>query len=102
MRVLFERTGGFAGMRLTATIDTESMCQKDARELTDMVHAAGFFDLTAVTPAAASGADRFQYKITVSDGSREHSVEVVEPGASEGLSVLLQRLSSLARSGRGS
>ena len=55
MRVLFERTGGFAGMRLTATIDTESLSQKDARELTDMVHAAYFLDLPAVTSAPAPG-----------------------------------------------
>ena len=96
--MLLERTGGFAGLRLTATIDTESLPQEEARELVDMVYAAGFFDLPAVIAAPAAGADRFNYRLTVKDESREHTVEVGESAASGALGTLLHRLNALARS----
>ena len=100
MRVLFERTGGFAGMRVTATIDTESLSQQEARELVEMVHSAGFYELPAVIAAQAPGADRFNYKLTVKDELREHTVRVGESAVSEELETLLQRLNTLARPAR--
>ena len=102
MRVRFERTGGFAGIRVDATIDTDDLPPEDARELEEMVSAAGFFDLPAVVAALAPGADRFQYSLTVQHESREHTVELGESAATGAMDTLLQRLSTLARSSPGS
>lgn len=100
MRIHFERTGGFAGMLMTTTVDTDSLSSEVARELRDMVHAAAFFDLSAAYTTTAPGADRFQYKLTVEDEGQRHTVEVSEAAAPEALRPLLQRLTAMARATR--
>jgi hypothetical protein len=97
MRIQFERTGGLAGMRVVATLDTESLSPEAARELSEMVGAARFFDLPAVTAAPAPGADQFHYKLTVEAEGRRHTVETADAAAPEALRPLLQRLARLAR-----
>lgn len=100
MRIHFERTGGFAGMRMTATVDTESLSPDEARDWREMVDAAGFFDLPATITTPTPGADRFQYKLTVEAEGRRHTVEMGEAAAPEALQPLLQRLTAVARSTR--
>ena len=102
MRIHFERTGGFAGMRVTATIDTESLSPEEASELQEMVNAASFFDLPEVIEAPNGGADRFQYRLTVEDAGRSHTVRVGEAASPDELRPLLRRLTTLARSSRSS
>ncbi len=100
MRIHFERTGGFAGMRMTATVNTESLSSEEARDLHEMVEAAGFFDLPAVITTPTPGADRFHYKLTVEAEGRQHTVEMGEAAVPEALRPLLQRLTAMARSAR--
>ncbi len=100
MRIHFERTGGFAGMRMTATVDTESLPAEEGGELQELVEAAGFFDLPAVITIGAPGADRFRYKLTVEAEGQRHTVEVGEAAAPEALRPLLQRLTAVTRSTR--
>jgi 3-hydroxyisobutyrate dehydrogenase-like beta-hydroxyacid dehydrogenase len=102
MRVDFERTGGFAGMRTTATIDTETLPPDEARALNELVDAAGFFNLPATISSPSPGADRFQYKITIVAGGRQHTVETSDAAVPETLSPLLRKLMVLARSAPGS
>ena len=70
MHIYFERTGDFAGMRMTTTVDTESLPAEEGRDLREMVDAAGFFNLPAAIPTMAPGVDRFHYKLTVEDEGR--------------------------------
>ena len=100
MHIHFERTGGFAGMRMTTTVNTESLSSKDASDLRKMVNTAGFFDLPAVIRTMAQGADRFHYKLTVEVEGQRHTVETSEAAASEALRRLLRRLTAMARSAR--
>lgn len=100
MRIHFERTGGFAGMRMVATIDTESLSPDKARDLQELVDTSGFFDLPAGTSTGMSGADRFHYRLTVETEGREHTVQVGDAALPEALWPLLRRLTVLARSGR--
>jgi len=37
MRVSFGRTGGFAGMRMTVTIDSDSLSPQEEHNLRDMI-----------------------------------------------------------------
>lgn len=60
--IQFERSGGFAGMRLTAAIDSDTLSPDDAAALRDLIHAASFFDLPAKSRKSPSGADRFRTK----------------------------------------
>ncbi len=98
MRIRFERTGGFAGMRLTATIDTEALPLERADELRRLVDAASFFDLPTTIRSSAPGADQFQYQLTIEVEGRRHTVEVSEAAAPEALQPLLRQLTILARS----
>ena len=102
MRIHFERTGGFAGMRMTTTVDTESLSPEEARDLYEMVDAAKFFDLPATVTAPTPGADRFHYKLTVEADERQHTVDLGEAAIPETLRPLLQQLTVFARSSRGS
>ncbi|MBM4422444.1 MAG: hypothetical protein FJ030_03500 [Chloroflexi bacterium] len=98
MKISFERAGGFAGMRVAHTVDTDSLSADDARELHQLVEAACFFDLPAVIQSSAPGGDQFQYKLTVEAGGRTHTVEAGDAAAPETLQPLLLRLTRLARS----
>jgi hypothetical protein len=57
-RVAFERSGGFAGLHMTATLDSKNLPPEEARRLEENLAAAGFFSLPAKLPTAGGGADR--------------------------------------------
>ncbi len=97
MLIHFERTGGFAGMSTTVTLDTNTLTPEEARKLHEMVDAAGFFNLPAKFPSPKRGADYFQYALTVESEGRKHTVEVSEPAVPAELRPLFQSLMTYAR-----
>ena len=101
MQINFERTGGFAGMRLSAAIDTATLPADQASALQGAIDAAHFFDLPAQIPGPPNAADQFHYHVTIEAGSKKHTVDVDEGAASPALQALLQQLTLLARSARG-
>ncbi len=100
MRIQFERSGGFAGMRLAATIDTATLPADQASALQSSIDAARVFDLPANSPAPPQAADQFQYHVSIDAGNKKHTVDVGEGSASPALSALLQQLTTLARAAR--
>ncbi len=102
MRIYFERTGGVAGMRLTATVNTDTLPPEEARDLRKMVDDARFFELPAKIATPARGADQFHYRLTVEVDARRHTVEMGEAAAPVTLRPLLRQLTAVARSARGS
>ena len=99
MKILFERSGGFAGLRIKADIDIESLPFEQAENIRRMLQEAGFFDLPAVVPALPHGADRFQYNLAIEDNGKHHSVEIHETETlPEPLKPLLKLLMEIARS----
>jgi hypothetical protein len=101
MRIDFERTGGFAGMRIAATFDTATLPADQAGALQDLVDAAHFFDLPAQIPPQANVADQFHYHVTIEAAGKSHTIDVGDSSASPALQALLQQLTSLARTTRG-
>jgi hypothetical protein len=100
MRIHFTRTGGLAGLPLTATVDAEALPPEEARQLRALVDRANFFALPSVLAAPSRGADRFQYTIIVETLERQHTVEVAEAAAPETLQPLLRWLTDVARQAR--
>ena len=98
MHIQFERSGGFAGMRLTATIDSERLSSDDAATLRDLIAAARFFDLPAKSEKAATGADRFHYKVIAEMDARRHTIEIDESVVPSSLRPLLNWLTEKAKS----
>jgi hypothetical protein len=74
MRFHFVRTGGFAGLRLAATIDTEVLPEEECELLMDELDNANFFELPSVLEASSGGADRFQYEVTVERDEDQHTI----------------------------
>jgi hypothetical protein len=94
MRISFERTGGFAGISRTKSVDTADIPANEADQLPQLVEASDFFNLPENITASTTQADRFQYTLTVEDEGRKHTVTVSEaalPGTLRPLIEWLQK-----------
>jgi hypothetical protein len=89
MKVSFERSGGFIGTPITITLDTATLSPDRANQLRQLVDAAGFFNVPATIAPSSSQPDRFQYKLTIQDGDRHHTVTVAESAIPSTLKPLL-------------
>ncbi|WP_138497266.1 protealysin inhibitor emfourin [Nostoc sp. PA-18-2419] len=78
MRISFERTGGFAGISKKTTVDTSELPANEANTLKRLVEAADFFRLPEQITSPNPQSDRFQYKLTVEDNDKHHTVIVSE------------------------
>jgi hypothetical protein len=97
MNIHFERSGGFAGLRLSHDVDSTGLSPEEKEELNRLVEASGFFDLPPVVRAVNPGADRFQYNVTMKAGPREHTVAIDEGAAPQNLRPLLNWLTARLR-----
>jgi hypothetical protein len=65
MRILLERSGGFAGIKKKAEVDSEALSKEDSAELERLVEAAGILNQPAAPAGPPQGADQFQYNLTI-------------------------------------
>lgn len=96
MRIEFERSGGVAGMRLSLSIDTDTLPEEEADAIEDLVDRSDFFALSEQTEAVSTP-DAFTYRVTVEAEGRRHTVTTTDIGAPASLTPLLERLESRAR-----
>ncbi len=96
MHVHFERSGGFAGITLSCDFDSANLSPEENSDLTRLLTESHFFELPAAMPAQ-SGADLFQFNITVDNGTQKHSVVFDQKSAPEYLKPLLQWLMAAQR-----
>ncbi len=96
MQVSFERSGGFAGIPMSFSVDAATLSSEESTRLRQLVDTANFFQLPKTISAPAQP-DRFQYAITVQEGSRKHTVTVGEAGVPDTLKPLLNWLMEAAR-----
>ena len=97
MKITFERSGGFAGLRLNAAFDTELLPDETATALQRLVEDADFFALPAILPGSPNTADMYQYVVTVEDDTHSHTVTASEDAAPDALRQLFDYLLRLAR-----
>jgi hypothetical protein len=95
-KILFERTGGFMGRKVSVSIDLEDLPDEQAEALDEMLDEADFFELPddLTRPAVP---DAFTYNITVFSDDEQHSVRVSDATAPDDLRPLLDELSKQAR-----
>jgi hypothetical protein len=91
MRVSLERQGGVTGIPIGVTINSSMLSSEQAAQLHRLVSAARFFDLPAHLPASPQP-DRFQYRLTIEEDDRCHTVTVTETTLSDTLRPLLNWL----------
>ena len=96
-RIKFERTGGFAGMRIATDLKMDDLPVEQARQLSDLLEDLDFEELPEQMINKASMPDQFTYKITVQTKQREHTVITGDTSAPEKMQELLQLLNRLAR-----
>jgi hypothetical protein len=97
MRIRLERSGGFAGVKLSSSVDTEKLSPDDARQLRKIVEGATFFELPNVIKSSRPIPDRFLYRIQIEEGGRTKEVEVDEASLPNQLKPLVERLLEAAR-----
>lgn len=97
MRITFERTGGFAAMRVKTIIDTADLPSREATNLYRLVSSSDFFHLPQTMTPSKPAPDRFLYKVMVEESDKEHTIVVSEELVTSALRPLIERLTKEAR-----
>ncbi|MCI0551673.1 MAG: hypothetical protein L0287_12015 [Anaerolineae bacterium] len=96
-RIKFERTGGFAGMRIAADIEPDELSDEQTQALLDVLDALDFPELPENLMTDSSMPDEFTYTITVEAEDWKHTVVTGDSYAPEKMQELLQMLNRIAR-----
>lgn len=90
MRVSLVRSGGFSGIRRSATLDTNDLDPRRAERLRRLADNA---DLgRAAEPTIRVAADRFRFTLTIEDGERSETVTYPEDRIPENVRPLIDLL----------
>ena len=98
-RIKFERTGGFAGMRIATDLKLDDLPDEQANSIRELLNDMDFAKLPEQL-LDESGPDQFTYTITVETQKWEHTVVTGDTSAPEKMQELLQLLNRLARTRR--
>lgn len=93
MRITLEQSGGFAGLLITKTIDTQDLSPAEAQQIEDLVKASNFFQLTSIEDASPQP-DRFNYTLSVERNGRTHSIDVSETNMPERVRLIIEWMRS--------
>jgi hypothetical protein len=100
IRIELERSGGFAGLSLKASVDTSQLPPGEAARIAELVDRVDFDALAARASEATHRApDRFQYDLVVSQGGRRHELSLGESAVTPELRPLLDYLMTMAKGG---
>lgn len=75
MKIYFERSGGFAGIKMSTSIDTSLLDKDEADKIEEIVNNSQFFTLDPKIAGPKTGADFFNYKITIESEDRKRTLE---------------------------
>lgn len=92
MRLDLVRSGGFANLRVPASLDTEELPPGEAQEIEALVGKVDLKSLADRSPLHGRGADRFQYDLRVVRDGEEQRVIVSESAASPELRAVIDRV----------
>ena len=97
-RIKFERTGGFAGMRIATDLKLDDLPDEQAKTISKLLDDLDFEELPEQMMNDSNRPDQFTYTITVETNKGEHTVITGDTSASEKMQELLQVLNKIARS----
>lgn len=89
MRITLEQSGGFAGLMITKTIDTQDLSPSEAQQLEKLVRESNFFQFTSIAEAFPQP-DRFGYTISIEMEGRSQSIEVSETNMPESIKPIVE------------
>ena len=96
-RIKFERTGGFAGMRIATDIEPDDLSDEQTRTILDLLDELDFPELPEQLTSDSPMPDQFTYTITVESHEWKHTVVTGESSAPEKMQELLHMLDRIAR-----
>jgi glutamate mutase epsilon subunit len=99
-RIKFERTGGFAGMRIARDLKVDDLSDEQADRLSELLDDLDFEELPEQMTDTQSMPDQFTYTITIETQKGEHTVITGDASAPEKMQELLRLLNRLARTQR--
>jgi hypothetical protein len=94
-RIKFERSGGFAGIRLAADIEAGDLSEDQRKEISELLDEADFEELPEKLAEEMPVPDEFVYSVTVESGNKEYKVlagESVLPSDTQPLLEILERI----------
>ena len=98
-KIKFERTGGFAGIRLKADVEMEELPDDLKYEIIDLLDEADFDDLAKkMTDETATMPDEFTYSIEVEARKGEYKISASESSLPGDLQPLIEILERIAKS----
>ena len=97
MQIIFERSGGFMGRKVSLSLDLEELPEDQAKILKRLVDESGFFDLS-INPPEKSVPDEFTYSILINTETNQRTIQVGETNFPPVLRPLLENLMARTRS----
>jgi Emfourin len=99
IRIELTRSGGVAGISRHASVDTVTLPLDEAHELAALVGQIDFAGLARLPEQPPRGPDRFQYDLTVEQGSTRYQLSLPETAVPAELKSLLDRIIARAKGG---
>jgi hypothetical protein len=96
-KIKFERTGGFAGIRLTAEVEMDNLPEDEKRELIKILDDSDFDELPKKLSGKMPIPDEFVYSITVNSREKEYQVVAGESSLPDDLQPLIEKLERIAK-----
>lgn len=96
-KIKFERTGGFAGIRLAAKIEMDELPEDQKKEITELLDEMDFEELPEKLAGRMPIPDEFVYSIIVESGEREYKVMAGESALPNDMQPLIELLESIAK-----
>jgi len=95
--IQFERTGGFAGIRLAAEFEMDNLPDEQKREIIELIDELDFDELSGKLSNKMSMPDGFVYSITVRSDVKDYQVMTGESSLPGDMQPLIERLESMAK-----
>jgi len=96
-RINFERTGGFAGIRIAAEIEIDELPEDKKGEILALFDKMNFDELPEKLSGKMPIPDEFVYSITIESDGNEHRIFSGESSLPDEMQPLLEILTGLAK-----
>jgi hypothetical protein len=97
LRIDLVRSGGFAGLETTVSLDAATLPREEADELGRLVDRADLPRHPRPPGPPPSGADRFQYDLAIVRGDERRTASLTEADLTPELRKLVRRVLELGR-----
>jgi len=93
----FERAGGYTGLTLRNTVDSQFLSAEEAEELGRLLNEAGLPELKKEITLPESSPDQFLYTLHIQMGEEQHLIQLAEPQIPSSVRPLLKFLTNRSR-----